>query len=51
MIDVEVVTHDKGCVVRLLGCRLEGSAMVEGVNDKFRAGMENKVKWVDVGRG
>eukprot|EP00775_Hariotina_reticulata_P007243 gene7243-7456_t len=45
VITVSVVVEDKGCTIKLLSARLQGSKAVEDVNSKFTAQMTNKVRW------
>jgi len=37
VITVSVTVEARGCTIRLLSCRLQGSRLVEEVNDKFTA--------------
>lgn len=37
VITVSVSVQERGCTIRLLSCELQGSKMVEDVNDKFTA--------------
>jgi hypothetical protein len=45
VITVSVTVQDRGCTIRLLSCRLQGSRAVEAVNDRFAAQMTNAVEW------
>lgn len=40
---VRVEEEPKGCCIKLLSCKLEGSPIVVAQNDKFDAFMENKI--------
>lgn len=40
---VRVEEQPKGCCIKLLSCKLEGSPIVAAQNDKFDAFMENKI--------
>ncbi|GBF87734.1 RAP release galactose-binding protein-like [Raphidocelis subcapitata] len=45
VITVSVTVQERGCTIRLLSCELQGSRLVEDVNDKFTAQMTNEVTW------
>jgi hypothetical protein len=45
VITVSVVVEDKGCTIKLLSARLQGSSAIEDVNNKFTAQMTNTVRW------
>jgi hypothetical protein len=45
VITVSVSVEPRGCTIRLLSCRLQGSRLVEEVNNKFSAQMTNAVVW------
>jgi hypothetical protein len=45
VITVSVTVEERGCTIRLLSCKLQGSQIVEDVNDKFTAQMTNVVRW------
>lgn len=45
VITVSVVVEDKGCTIKLLSAKLQGSRMIEDVNNKFTAQMTNVVRW------
>eukprot|EP00878_Enallax_costatus_P004107 GHUV01004335.1.p1 GENE.GHUV01004335.1~~GHUV01004335.1.p1 ORF type:complete len:254 (+),score=29.94 GHUV01004335.1:376-1137(+) len=45
VITVSVVVEEKGCTIKLLSAKLQGSRMVEEVNNKFTAQMTNVVRW------
>ena len=47
VIEVDVLTNERGCVVSLRDCKFEGSPIVHTISDQFKAGMENKVQWVE----
>ena len=47
VITVSVCVEPRGCTIRLLGCRLQGSPAAEDINDKFRATMTNVVRWAE----
>lgn len=45
VITVSVTVEPRGCTIRLLSCRLQGSRIVEDINSKFAAQMTNSVSW------
>lgn len=45
VLTLSVVVGERGPVVQLLETRLEGSKVVQSVNDKFSATMTNVVRW------
>ena len=45
VITVSVTVEERGCTIRLLSCKLQGSKIIEDVNDKFTAQMTNVVRW------
>lgn len=45
VITVSVVVEDRGCTIKLLSAKLQGSNMIEEVNNKFTAQMTNVVRW------
>ncbi|KAI8465504.1 MAG: hypothetical protein J3K34DRAFT_461368 [Monoraphidium minutum] len=47
VITVSVTVEPRGCTIRLLSCRLQGSKAVEDVNDRFAARMTNAVVWAE----
>lgn len=45
VITVSVVVEERGCTIKLLSAKLQGSKLVEDVNSKFTAQMTNVVRW------
>lgn len=45
VITVSVVVEERGCTIKLLSAKLQGSSMVEDVNSRFTAQMTNVVRW------
>eukprot|EP00879_Flechtneria_rotunda_P004510 GHRR01004765.1.p1 GENE.GHRR01004765.1~~GHRR01004765.1.p1 ORF type:complete len:260 (+),score=30.58 GHRR01004765.1:283-1062(+) len=45
VITVSVMVEDRGCTIKLLSAQLQGSKVVEDVNNKFTAQMTNGVRW------
>lgn len=45
VITVSVTVQERGCTIRLLSCRLQGSSFVDDINNKFSASMTNVVQW------
>eukprot|EP00873_Tetraselmis_striata_P037474 jgi/Tetstr1/457738/TSEL_044283.t1 len=45
VITVSVTVQDRGCVVRLLSCQLQGNRIVEAANSRFHASMVNELSW------
>lgn len=51
VIEVQVAVQERGCVIKLLNCRLQGSQFIEEVNNKFAASMTNRVSWQEMPAG
>eukprot|EP00882_Tetradesmus_deserticola_P009808 GHRQ01010364.1.p1 GENE.GHRQ01010364.1~~GHRQ01010364.1.p1 ORF type:complete len:241 (+),score=41.17 GHRQ01010364.1:575-1297(+) len=45
VITVSVVVEERGCTIKLLSAKLQGSQLVEDLNKKFTAQMTNVVRW------
>lgn len=45
VITVSVVVEERGCTIKLLSARLQGSSAVQDINSKFTAQMTNVVRW------
>lgn len=49
VLTVSVTVEERGCTISLLSCKLQGSPLVQSINDKFSATMTNVVRWRDAG--